>query len=186
MLLSLNSTNDRQHTIGDQEAARVCRPPSSVACVCRGDGLRESAPAQGSYQGTVLQRGSVGGSTWAGTVLMHDGDGPRTPTHDGQGSYGGTVVQHPTVRKAAAPRAFGRGSPLPSTPVRRSQSLVYTMSVQSCLLTVSLVLMRGRIRVRACSPCLQCISIAYWARYALRHLWRRRLWPLRFCGRQLE
>lgn len=111
-------------------------------CVCRGDGLREPASAQGSYQGTVLQRGSVGGSTWAGTMLMHDGDGPRTPTHDGQGSYMGTVVHHPTVRKAAAPRAFGRGSPLPSTPVRRSHRLVYTMSVQSCFLTVLLPLVK--------------------------------------------
>lgn len=75
---------------------------------CRGDGVRQSSATQGSYAGTVLQRRS--GGTW-GTVVMHDGDGATTPTHDFQD----TVVQHPTLRKPAAPRAFGRGSPLPST-----------------------------------------------------------------------
>lgn len=101
---------------------------------CRGDGARQSSATQGSYQGTVLQRGSGGpGGTW-GTVVMHDGDGPATPTHDFQD----TVIQHPTLRKPAAPRAFGRGSPLPTTPVPSAATvaLLPTVPLQTVHCTV--------------------------------------------------
>lgn len=101
-------------------ATRVSAPEGarSHRLQCRAEDGRQSMAALDSYQGTVLHRGSVGaGGTW-GTVVMHDGADPVTPTRD-------TVVRHGSVRKPAGPRAFGRGSALPSTRVRPAFALLF-------------------------------------------------------------